>query len=255
MSQASDDIIERIRKILDRSKDPGAPAGEVEAALSAAKRLMEKYSVAMDEVLLREQSARDSAYESMVDEEAYQRSGSIDQWDKQVARAVCMVCDIKFYDTWDNRNNKRGKVATVHILKFYGLPRDVAVGKYLYMELLATMRAMYRLRYGRDKSEERSYFIGFSERLMTRALEEVQKAKAAPIASETGTANAIVLVKDGLLKRYAEKLGLAPGRRSRGYSGKISGAFNQGKEDGGKVSLSTNGIGASRSAPAPKLLQ
>jgi hypothetical protein len=254
MTQASDEIIERIKKILDRSKDPNAPAGEVEAALAAAKRLMEKYSVALDEVLTREQSARDSAFESMVDEEAYARSGSVDEWDKQVACAVCKVCDIAFYNRWEYRDNKRGNPARMHVIKFYGLPRDVAVGKYLYMELLATMRAMYRLRFGKDMSESRSYWLGFSQRLLQRAIEETTKPP--PISDPAATtANAIVLVKGNLLDRYAEKLGLAPGRRrGGGRRDGVSTAYTTGHADGGKVSLSTNGIGGGRSAPAPKLL-
>lgn len=285
MSDSNHDvIINRIRKILERSKDPNAPEGEVETALAMAEKLMQKYNIDEHQVLLSSDAARRTAYETITEAMAYQRANKIDQWDMTLAWVCNCVCGTKFFLRHPYATNTRGKVGPVEQIHFYGFPRDVAVAQALFMELLATMRAMARLRLGRnmDKADERSYCTGFSSRLHSRANQIKKDRDEAPAGSEEATAGAIVLAKDTLLERYAEeKHGIlsratldrlraereadelahpekyaslvvrTSKKKAKEYKGRrsapLTDAFHHGWNDGNNVSLDDRGIAGSSS--------
>jgi hypothetical protein len=242
-----DKAVERIRKLMAVSSGAGATEAEIETYLAAARKLMDKFAVEESE-LNRNEDTRQAAYESMVIFEAYARAGGISPWDNWLAYVPDAICDVGHYTSKKWRANKRGKFCEHEVLIFYGLPRDCEVAKAMYQELLATMRAMARFRLGKDWMKlEQDYCTGFTTRLTTRA-RELKRSSSSPENAEGSGSTAIVLLKDQLLKRKREELGLVA-RKGRSSSRSINeGAYSAGAEDGGNVSLGTNQIGASRKA-------
>lgn len=253
-------MVERIRKLM-LHKD-GATEAEINNYLRHARKLMDQFDITEHEVLVSEkpEAARNAAYESILEEEVYSRAGSIDHYDRDLARAVTRLCDCSYYTTSrlakdEHGNFKRGRTGNLQerdVLIFFGLPRDVEVAKHMYKELLVTMRAMGRFRLGGYTKEFPSYCMGFASMVAIR-VGDLKHEKAKETSKASNTSTAIVLVKTDLVKRYkTEKLQLVP-RRSRNVN--VDGAiFATGQSDGAKVSLGTNGLG-NRPAPKPKELR
>jgi hypothetical protein len=242
MAENIESVIERIRKLMTYANDGSATEAEFENAMGHARRLMDKFNLTEDAVLLEPGKVED-VYASIKEHTGYTRANGIDQFDKRLAQVPCIICDVKCYTSmrWcDDKGNRyvsdrTGRPQQREHLIFYGLPKDCAVAIAMYHELLATMRAMVRFRFPNDWQQHfSSYCTGFVGRLMERAHEARQVGQA-----ESSTTTAIVLRKDVLLDRKRQELGLvkAKSRASRISSGE---GFNAGREDGGRVSLGSN---------------
>jgi hypothetical protein len=240
-----DDVVARIRKLMTYANDGSASEAEFENAMGHARRLMEKFNLSESAVLL-DDSKKEDLYNSVIQKEGYSRANGIDNFDKWLAQAACIICDVKCYSskrTHDKETGKpyvsdrTGRPQEREFLIFYGLPKDCQVAIAMYHELLATMRAMIRFRFPNDwQNHFSSYCTGFTTRLIERANLEKQKGQ-----TENATTTAIVVRKDLLLNRKAEELGLVTrkARRSRISS---SEGYSAGRDDGGRVSLGTNQI-------------
>lgn len=244
MESNNEAIIERIRKLMKYAADGSASEGEVENALDHARKLMDKYNIDEGSVLVDDESARKTAYESVQTAEVDSRVGNVPPWFKTMARTVCNICDVKWYGNPEvykengRKGGMEGKWRKHRTLNFYGLPRDVAVAKELYAELRSTIHAMAWFRCGKDgwKPAHHGYASGFADRLYSRSVE--MKAAGQQVSNTT----AIVLAKDVILNQFGkEKLGLVVSRRS---VSKISdsGAYADGYRDGANASLGTSGI-------------
>jgi hypothetical protein len=247
------EALERIRKLIKVSQGEGATEAEVELYMAKARKMMDEMNISEKEAFS-QPSGQQEAYDSIKEEVAFSRGGGLEVFFKYLARAVCNVCDTKYYlsERWMKNPSPRKSDSGTHHMRqciiLYGLPRDVAVADELLKELIATVGTMARMRYGKGWNKSHmDYSRGFSTRLIERSEQTKQES------SETCGTTAIVLVKDGLLKRWAtEKLNLVPGKASRV---KISdgGAYLSGKSDANKVSLGTNNI-RGNAGSTPKMI-
>lgn len=237
-------VIQRIRKLMTYANDGSASEAEFENAMGHARRLMDKFNLTEDAVLLQPDKQED-VYASIREVDGYDRANGIDMFDKRLAQVPCIICDVRCYSSkrsYDKTgkpflSDRSGRHQQREFLVFYGLPKDCAVAIAMYHELLATMRAMVRFRFPHDWQQHfSSYCTGFVGRLMERA-EEARRVGQA----ESSTTTAIVLRKDVLLERKRSELGLSKAR-SRASRISSSEGYSAGREDGSRVSLGANQI-------------
>lgn len=239
-TEETDKAIARIRKLMEHARCGGATEAEMETYLNKARQMMEQFNIDEQAVLLSgEDAAKKNFYESIVNESGYSRAGGIDAFDRRMAMVACNVCDTKCYNSMEN--------GRMHMY-FYGLPRDVAITKALYIELLASMRAMCKVSLGPSWGKGyNSYCQGFVVNLYERS-----KAQKESSVATSGT-TAIVLAKDGILKSWSTaNLSLTSDKsKSRGPSNMD--AFFRGYQDGSAVDLGTRGIPNQRGATAKQI--
>lgn len=221
-------IVERIKKLLAHANDNGErmSEAEVESYVRMAQKLMREHEVEEDEVLRREPHRHQAAYESIVQVDAYFRDSTMPAYAEHLMLVCEVVCGVKSLKRRQWTATPRGG-AWRKTLVFYGLPRDCEVAVALYRELLTSMRVMARVRFGQKHGAmHRSYCSGFVARL---------DEKARDLRSEPVTGTAIVLVKDGLLRRYGEALGLKAAPKNRQQIDDA--AYWRGHADAADVSL------------------
>jgi len=239
----TDDVVSKIRKMLNLAACTSASEGEIENALRFARNLMDEYNLAEADLYL-DQSKAGQTYDSIVEAEACVRNGTVDRLDKHMLHVVCYICGVRHFSRKRVVSGKQQE----HLVLF-GLPRDVAVAKAMHGQLMVSMRAMSRFACGPGwKKPHWDYCRGFVLRLIERA-KEISKP-----ASSSQQSCAIVLAKDSMVHRYStEKLRLKLGK-TRALRINDASMFNRGRADADNVSLSTNGIGRSDRPAAKGLL-
>lgn len=247
MKEIPPELLERIKKMMRLAEDKGASEGEVDNALRFAKKIMAEYDLSEADIILDE--ARPDAINDVVEMDLVAQAGDIHEIEKVMARVIDVVCSTKHYFTSKYVPGPKGRPSFKRVAVLYGMARDVAVGKYLFVELMVTLRAMARNHFGKGWSDtHRSYGKGFAMRLHERAL----AMKHEPVV---GSSTAIVLAKDALLNRYAnEKLNLVVGRAKKFRMGDAA-AYAKGGSDANNISLSTNGIHGSKGGQGCRTLE
>jgi hypothetical protein len=235
MAPTSDDskerILRRIRKLVKFANDGAASEAEVESYMASARRLMDEHNVEEHEALASDDdSARQTAYDSIRDEVAAEAAREFYRWEYSVAACAGYVCDCGVY--WRKTRTVPGVFQGKEETHFYGLPTDVAVCKEFFMELRASLRVLARVRYGKGwTTQHRHYCEGFAARIQHRA-----RAYKDQVGQRTA-GTAIILAKDTLLRRYAaDKLGIN-GTKRVGAGQRQSSAKSQGWSDGGNYDL------------------
>lgn len=236
-------IIDLIEKLTRRAKCDASSEAEVAMAINTARKLMDEYNVSDADLFANEESA-DNLYESMTQADAAESAGTkVDKLHQIIAGAVDAVCDTRhYYRNWVRENPKYDptKVRSYQYqdrcsIKYFGLPRDVAVALYLHEQLWVTVKTMSRVRVGKGWGKEHwDYCRGFVYMLRERA--------RAARNNTPSDSKAVVLSKDTLLQKYEEnKLDLVY-KKPRGFTINDPTRFNQGRQDAKDVNLSTNGL-------------
>lgn len=229
MSQQSEleKVKGRIRALAAKTIDRGC--SEAEALIAARKvgELLEVYGLTMSEVELRQETC-------------LQRQVTI-TGPRLQAVAIIFMAVIRLTGTrgW---TNGRGK------LVLFGLEPDVLMGEYL-LHLLAgavdheesLFRASEAYRRSRLAPQQRlrSFRYGFAERVSARMEELAAQREAAEAAARqpTSTGTALVVVKERRIEDAFRELGIR--LRSRSTTRRVAdrGAYRQGQQAGGRVSL------------------
>jgi hypothetical protein len=191
-----------------------------------ARKLMDKFNIEeglYESLVSGSEASRQAAYDTIMQDMAFSRKDfKGTEFFIRIAQAVEYICDVRLRQEWRHEKNPQVRTdkygnpeekSLRHCLDFLGLPRDVAIAKSLYLELIATMHAMARVKYGKGWSRDHnSYAWGVGVRLKDRAYETAEARKASPGDEEAAKAGAIVICKDRMLDRYVyEKLhGIKP---------------------------------------------
>lgn len=233
-SRDRDRVLDQIRKLINYAKDGSASEGEVENALGHARRLMAKFNIDEQDILL-QKSGRQSAYDSIVEISAFSRAGSLDVHDKDMAPVCDYLFETKHF--WQRRHDPTSGKLREHMV-FYGLPADVKVAVEFYQDLLTIKRAMAHASLGQGWSRRHTdYALGFSHRLVQRAREIREEEKQNQ--ASTSVQNQIILAKDALLIQYTDthlRLKVVP-QKSR----EVSAAYSLGKSHAEKVHMGPTG--------------
>lgn len=234
MSKTREDIITRVRKLLNLAKDSAAAEGEVANAMSFAKKLMDEYDLSEADVLLK-QTDDQVALTDIIEVEAFARNNQLPVWYISLHEVIITLFDVRCMIRISPSGSFKGKR---YSLVFYGLQRDAAMAVMFYNELRviglvsAKMAAAAQAKHF-NRTFERSYFRGFVRRLVERA----QQIKATPAAVEPSVMGAIVLRKNDLLDKYALSLNLCPGKANNRRSSVDMDALLAGRSAADKVDL------------------
>lgn len=208
--------------------------GEVEAALAAARRLMDKYDVSEAEVQLK--ATREENATKVVETEGFKRAGSLEAMDMMLAQGVATLCHCVGMRLI---NKMLGEERMI----FIGFQRDTAIAAALCEQLRIVMRSLARGKLGKKWSSAHvQYCYGFATRIFYRAQDLVRTS-----APNTG---AIVLCKSDAIAAYRDQKykSVKPGKPVKIND---SEAYLKGYSDGGNVALTTNSLEGGSDANVP----
>lgn len=192
------EIAARIKALLAKTVDKGCTEEEAMAAAAKAKQLMDKYQIDLSEADLEAEG-----FVKGVAERAERRRFNVQNW---IARAIAEYCDCKYWSTAKLEvDAKTGKVRRTSPIVFFGLRSDVEFANWLLKALEAFTWAQAD-RFGGNYYERRNFAMGCSQRISERLIEEAERRKQGDVTMATGTS--LVVVKDKLVAREFDKLGL-----------------------------------------------
>lgn len=253
-------ILETIGKLLALANNDGATEGEVKAALNRVAHLAQKHNVS-DIEIERAQRADGShgvrirvVVGDLVDEIAY-RAKNLTRWDKWLGCAVADASTTGVYLSWSSGQR---------VIRFYGLPQDVAVARALFDYARAAMTRCAR-KWAKGQREDgrpyvqgggvevRTYKDGFCAGLCDatkaqRAAARTNRIERLEAPADGGTCTAVVLVadvqeaKETALVAKGTALGLKKARRTGARSWGGQDAYGAGRAAGASTSLSRGTI-------------
>jgi len=228
-------IIEKIKKLLALA----ASSNEHEAALAAshAQRLLAAHNLAMADI----ESERKPELADRVETSA---AKNLPKWVRHLSGSVCAAFDCQAI-----HHPATGK------LTFIGVGADVQIAAYTFAFLERTIRrlcsqymkcAVIASTANRQRELMRqSYYLGAVSTVTVRLREQKQQTPVTP--------GALVPVKEGLIKKAMEDLGVIRTIRSR-KSYINPDAYSCGQEDGRQVGI-RNALGAGKDGSARELGQ
>lgn len=214
-----ENIIQKVKKMLDLAENDAATEGERENALRMAWAYIRKHNLDMDEV---KSHTQEETREDLSDE-FYGRP-----WAKQLCKAVASMFFCKYYTSWT-----RNKNYTRH--HFVGKTSNAVTAQLLSMYLISSIRkeAGKQMRAkGEGASYRNSFSLGASTDLRNRIY---QLLKDKP-AEDSGTGTSLVLVDVQKAELEANEAFL----KTQGVSLVTSKATLRGASDWGAY---TNGVG------------
>lgn len=236
MSGTKEDIIRRVRALMEKTTSAGCSEAEAMAASEMVSRLMNKYQLDLTDIKLRETA------------NCQEGSPHTPTFDKD---PVLRCCNAIGYLT-DTRVWISYGAHGIPKVIFFGMETDVIVAKYVY-DIVARAIVFSWLNY-RDEvgytampaSRRRSVKAGFEAGMVDRInarLREMKKAQQAENLASTG--RDLVVVKSAIVDAEFDKLGLKLGKPragggARSYDG---GAFADGQRAGDRVRINP-GVGA-----------
>jgi hypothetical protein len=226
-NQNREAAIARVVALRAKTTANGCTEAEAMAAAAKAGELMDRYSLSMSDLDIREEKCR-------------QGQATAKQHDVQMCgSAIARFCGCKVW-----RNSSKG-------MEFFGLPHDVEVALYLVDLVKNTMDLEFKLwtktpSYPKGqgvhgRTLRRSFNVAFAHRVVIR-LKEMTAAREA--AARTATGTALVVVRNAVVNEQFAKLGI---RLQRGRSTRYrshAGAMSAGAAAGDRCNI-TSGVNGS----------
>lgn len=234
----SERIVTQIKSLLKKASDGDSKssAAEVEQALAFAQKLMDKHNLEMADLVA---SGDEHLSDKDMGEDPVQFKAKLETFEKSLLHCVCDMTDTKWYyckkpilDAKKNKWTRKIKVA------IYGLAKDVAIARSLYAELVLVTRIMARHHMGKKWTQKHWHYMnGFADGLHDQSVMAKYKREQERRENAQSNSTALIVVKDALIEKYEEKLGLVKGR-SRGRRNAPSEEFSRGHRDGSEYDLS-----------------
>lgn len=183
----------RIKALLAKTVDRGCTEAEAMAAAAKAKELMDVHQLNLSDVELEEEGCiRGTAEDHM------HRKLNIQDW---ICAAVGAFCEVKVWGS-----GKR--------IVFFGLRSDVELANWLLKSLEAFIWSKADA-YGTTYMTRRTFAMGCANRISERLHEEARNRKA---RQPIGTGRSVMVIKNAIVQREFNKLGLHLGRQRRSYT-------------------------------------
>lgn len=204
-------IIDKIEKLMRKTREAGASEAESETAIRAARKLMDEYNVELAEVMAAADSAaKDPLSVDNVVEQVCRENNTAVTFERLLMWVVCFVCDCKWYK---QKEIKSGPFKRKRQLVLYGFERDVVAARALWIELSITVKAMARAHLGKGwSSKHLQYANGFAYGLYDKAKAMKDERERKPVETSDCTALIVRKKEDALTTYGEEKLQLAKGR-------------------------------------------
>jgi Protein of unknown function (DUF2786) len=217
-------IVDRIEKLMRRTRENGASESEVETAMKLVQKLMDEHNVEMAEVMAKKGQQLNA---SDIIEESIRTRCKIFKHEEYLFMVCCEICEVKGYYR-DKFNEKKRKYDKEFVA--YGVGSDVRAAHILMVELLITVMALCRAKMGPGwNGPQQRYCDGFGYGLLMKVLKEKQDRQ--PIT--TSNCTTMIVRKKELIRQHGEKLNLRQ-RRNRGekLSRYADSDFQRGMNDG-----------------------
>jgi hypothetical protein len=265
MSTNLEEIKIRIRKMLNLAGDAGAAQGEIDNALRFARKLMETHNLSEEDCKAgrAEERLLDLERAEMGKAEVFMGGYKTSDWELRAASFACaFVGGVKYYYTEgiiyrkngvvevSTRGNRMGQPMKKTRVTFYGIAEDVAIATEIYNELIVTIAAMAKLKWGGVfRGPGVNYCNGFMGGLWEKfyADRDSQAKIAAKAPASTGlivleqNREALIKRKTELAVKFGEEglgLHLVGGSRGRSGAGYNSEAHASGRSDGRSYGVS-----------------
>lgn len=256
MTQDTDKIKDKIRKLLNLAGDSGAFPGEIDNALRFARRLMVEHNIPEDSFKKQHDIGAEAQSTSYAKADAYSFGRDVTKWETTLMHAICLLIGtINHYNgrTKVFKRNAEGKIElgprgenrTVTHLVFYGPAADARDAVDLFAEWVHIIVTMARLKYGSYvRGGARSYCEGFAYGLYTN-MQKIRAEEKEEFKKSDGRAlvvfNALNMMEAKrnqaqvwLRTEAGIKLKVGRSHKNRGDD---HNAFKNGAEDGKKTSF------------------
>lgn len=251
----SDDVRDKICKLLAVAADEAATQSEIENAMRAADALMMRHRISEEELRRYRYSHAIPDEVRCAREQVWSTDKGLAEWETALAWFVC-----RFVGTvqWYRQTNcvvrspagvlpgtKTGRVRTANQVSFYGPAEDVEIVVELWRELQRTVIVLSQLKYGGSlRGPSRSYAEGFVNGLSDRL--RVARQQIEQQQQSEGCGTALVVQNQQLAARQRAvattwlqaELGVRVRSSGGGGNGKYHhGAFGQGQADGRNTNI------------------
>lgn len=197
-NQNREAAIARIKALRAKTTANGCTEAEAMAAAAKAGELMDRYSLSMSDLDIREEKCRHG--------QATEKQHDV----QMCAGSIARFCGCK---VWRNKNNG---------INFFGLPHDVEIALYLIDLIKNTMDAEFK-RWTKSpdypkgvhgRTLRRAFNVAFAVRVSARLKEMIAAREA---AARTSTGTALVVVRNAVVAEQFAKLGISlqRGRNTR----------------------------------------
>ncbi len=251
---ASTEVLDRITKLMVLANDAGATQAEAAAALGRVQHLMQKFQISDATVEARQRPdgtwcADPQVEADDIEDRVAWRARALSRWDGGLALAIAAATGTRSY---------RAVGGGEQTIKFFGLPRDLAVAVELYAWARAKLSQSVRL-YCRGQRragspwvnassvEARSFKDGFCQSLLAQAQAGADHAADRERGTEVDVPGpdgpvvalvpmgALAEVRDRALDHFADSLRLRPSRSRPVYRNPA--AFRSGQNAGEATSI------------------
>jgi len=272
-------VKDTVRKLLNLANNGAAAEGEIANAMRFAAKLMEQHQLTEEEVKLNkvDEKILDLENQTFAELKGWFGGYKFCEWESNAASFACaFVGGVKWYyreDVVERDENGIAKcwpawyghkVKTKVQVTFYGIEEDVAIAFAVYNEILMTVAAMAKLKYGGVyRGPGRNYCEGFVSGIWSKWYsDQDNQRKIAHQQTSNCTALAVIDSRKLIVQRkeelaiqwLSEKRGLKLGKgRARSSSGSYNReAHNEGYTDGKNYTTSSSG-GTNKAIRYPKL--
>ena len=218
-------IIEKIQKLQALAESGrGATEHEVNTAMAHIKRLLAEHNLSMSDIQM-ESTPKANVIEGGIpsNDDYYNRLS-----EERLHIVVCNLTETKhFYRRYGDGNRN---------VVFIGYPADVEIAKALLVSLREVINSMSKHFWKENdkKVSKRAYKVGLTARMIERSKEKPN------MGNDNAKYGALMVVKDGEVMAYRNKLNLGPARKER-QTNLDSDSYNRGYKDGDKVDMRFRG--------------
>jgi hypothetical protein len=184
-----------IRKLLNLANDESAAKGEIENAMRFAARLMEQHQLSDDDLSEVDSLLFDLERAEMLQQSQQLGGAKVSAWEQHAASFVCkLVGGVEHYadEPVVVRNpagivqlDDNGRPLMRSVIWFYGIAEDVEIARQVFAEVIVTIAAMARLKWGGVyRGDGREYCEGFVDGLHTQLRDDAVETRR--IAQQAG---------------------------------------------------------------------
>lgn len=234
-----ENIVERIRKMLNLAANEAAEPGEAANAARMAEALMRKYNIEQAELIVGEIKQGQGIVSEFAVDDWDHASNRYPLWMSTIAVQVAFLFDchaqLKF------TGNYTGSKRCANIV-FYGYREDVGVAKWTFSYLIHRINALadqhweseqWRYPSSQAKIVKRSYRDGAAMTLYARISKMIEAKKNAD--RQDSTCTSLVLVKEDAIKKAFPDIDFEYVKAEK--RDVVDSAFRSGREDAKSISI------------------
>lgn len=239
-------ILEKLKNLLQRTTANGASEAEVETAMKIARKLMDQHQIEQSELL---DVAKPGQLEIV--ERQSVPAAKLDVWMRGVASCVAKITNTRWYSREDYarkpngelKTTPKGKFSKVISVWFYGTSTEVDCAIQLYSEYLTVFRTMATIKMGGWKQECYHYMQGFGAGILSKLNEQAEEEAK----KHQNNTTSMILSRDREMHEFAANKGLVARRqKSLRKTNETSAAYGQGRSDGREYGTGTGRLGESQ---------